>query len=395
MENPQENFGEIYHQGGGIPNQIMRFDHQRERNFGFGNQNLQNERGIQREFLFSEDEMLKEYNQFRPNQRNMMRNNPQRNRMIERENWEQDYNQELQTHNQEWTTEYQKSREWDEEYSNDWVGDYQSKMEEMDDDLEKIYNQGELEKEDWTNEYDEYNMEKAFEGNVTEKEEQEDDEWFNSYLQNEKQFSEESMKNVTHQLLSIQDPKLQNSNFMKFIEKVHTGEYSFEGNSLVSKPRINYQKTVTWEDEYGNFESPQEMVHDYQNFQQIPNNERGMVEEYKNFNSEQEMVKEYMQEQEKKYQERWREEYGEYLQDDVDEYDEIWNEEGSWNTEYLTPKQYQFSQQNPYMELDNPFEKGLELMDNGKIKKKNFLENNNQNILQKLKRENQGCYFGF
>jgi hypothetical protein len=201
MENQGENFGEIYNQGGGIPNQIMRFNNQRERNFGFGNQNLNHQRG-EREMFFSEDEMLKEYNQFRPN--HMMRSNvPQRNRMIQRENWEQDYI-ETQKPN-DWSNEYQKSREWDEEYSNDWVGDYQnSKMEEMDEIYEKSYNKSD-EKEEWINDYEEYNMEKAFEGNLTEKEEQEDDEWFNSYLKNEKQFSEESMKNITHQLLNIQD----------------------------------------------------------------------------------------------------------------------------------------------------------------------------------------------
>jgi hypothetical protein len=160
---------------------------------------------------------------------------------------------------------------------------------------------------------------------------------------------------------------------MKFIEKVHTGEYSFENNTLVSKPmlRKDLHKTVTWEDEYSNFESPQEMINDYQNFQQIPNNERDeMIEDFKTFKSEQEMVQEYMQEQERIYKEKMEKEYGEYKQDsqDYDDYDEIWNEDGVWNSEALAPKKYEFSQQNPYLELDNPFEKGLEMMDNGRIK---------------------------
>src|SRR5258708_5354976 len=119
-------------------------------------------------------------------------------------------------------------------------------------------------------------------------------------------------------MLEIEDPKLQSSNFMKFIEKVHTGEYSFEGNTLVTKlPQQQAgQKKVSWEDEYKEFQ------------QYIKDNH-----------------------------------------EDYDEYEEMWGEEGSWSNQYIkSPKEYDFSETNPFAQLQDPYQKGLEFMDNGRIK---------------------------
>eukprot|EP01112_Ceratiomyxa_fruticulosa_P002552 TRINITY_DN1267_c0_g1_i2.p1 TRINITY_DN1267_c0_g1~~TRINITY_DN1267_c0_g1_i2.p1 ORF type:complete len:728 (-),score=159.12 TRINITY_DN1267_c0_g1_i2:55-2013(-) len=51
---------------------------------------------------------------------------------------------------------------------------------------------------------------------------------------------------ITGNITQINDPKLQNSNFMKLMSKIHNGEVRFEGNTLIENEH-------EWADEYASF----------------------------------------------------------------------------------------------------------------------------------------------
>lgn len=61
------------------------------------------------------------------------------------------------------------------------------------------------------------------------------DPWFDEFLQKENQLKENSLKQITARLTSIDDPKLQQSQFMSFVRDLDSGRASIEGNTVVRK----------------------------------------------------------------------------------------------------------------------------------------------------------------
>lgn len=50
-----------------------------------------------------------------------------------------------------------------------------------------------------------------------------------------------NLKDLTHSITQIDDPKLQNSNFMKFMNKVSKGEVEFVDNQVIEKNPEEFQ----------------------------------------------------------------------------------------------------------------------------------------------------------
>ncbi len=62
---------------------------------------------------------------------------------------------------------------------------------------------------------------------------QDSDPWFEQFLQRENQLKESSLKQITARLTAIDDPKLQQSQFMSFVRDLDSGRTAIQGDKLV------------------------------------------------------------------------------------------------------------------------------------------------------------------
>ena len=86
------------------------------------------------------------------------------------------------------------------------------------------------------------------------REEEEDDGWFDNFLQKERTLQEDSLKQISAKLNAIDDPKLQNSNFMSFVrgfaanKGAHPDNWSAEQEQIQAMDR---QVASQWTEEFG------------------------------------------------------------------------------------------------------------------------------------------------
>lgn len=64
---------------------------------------------------------------------------------------------------------------------------------------------------------------------------QDSDPWFEQFLQRENQLKESSLKQITARLTAIDDPKLQQSQFMSFVRDLDSGRSVIHGDKLVRR----------------------------------------------------------------------------------------------------------------------------------------------------------------
>ncbi len=106
------------------------------------------------------------------------------------------------------------------------------------------------ESEKWANEFRE---------DLKKREDEEDDGWFEDFLNKEKTLQVDSLKQITAKLGAIDDPKLQNSNFMSFVRGfaanngAHPSEWANEFQR--QEPRSLREQGGDWETEYGHDEA--------------------------------------------------------------------------------------------------------------------------------------------
>jgi len=146
----------------------------------------------------------------------------------------------------------------------------------------------------------------------------------------------DNIKDVTRSLTELQDPKLQSTNFMKFMSGLHKGELEITEDSVISKTpadigddwaqEFESQRPQTWEEEFSNRLEQDDLY--------------GNVDD-------------------------WIEEFQE------DRYNDAWAEQftrGGPSTATIV-RDYEFSDlsRNPYLGMPDAFEIGMRLFNEGKI----------------------------
>lgn len=174
------------------------------------------------------------------------------------------------------------------------------------------------EAEKWADEYRDDNKAKQ-------DQEDDDDGWYEQFLEKEKSLKVDSLKQISARLNAIDDPKLQNSQFMAFVrnftanEGKHPDEWANEFSSQPTLQRDRLMNMMTRKEGGG--------IEDW-------------VNEYEEFNS---------------------------LYPDA-EFEGAWdrpNEGGFMQAQ--PPQEYVFSPQNPYQNAKDPFQMGRDFFENGRF----------------------------
>lgn len=185
----------------------------------------------------------------------------------------------------------------------------------------------------WAEEYLEHTENRAWE--ASEKEILDDTKWIDDF-QNQ-QGDDELAKTANEFLSTVSDPTLTNSEFMKFVKKIGDGDIKIKDNEVI-------EKTLD--------EKSEEWAHEFtQNFQG-----KSLVDKWEEeFTSEKEITDE---------------DFWERLQKHWEEVDQSGHDGHPWLTEFEQSepfKEYKFEEENPLLNHPDPFQAGLEKLQQGDI----------------------------
>eukprot|EP00029_Vermamoeba_vermiformis_P004166 TRINITY_DN14696_c0_g1_i1.p1 TRINITY_DN14696_c0_g1~~TRINITY_DN14696_c0_g1_i1.p1 ORF type:complete len:672 (+),score=146.82 TRINITY_DN14696_c0_g1_i1:50-2065(+) len=145
----------------------------------------------------------------------------------------------------------------------------------------------------------------------------------------------------------LNDPKMRNSNFVQLLNKISTGEVQIDENkqTIVETPQ-----SERWANEFDTFDGgPQQQQRG------------GWVNEFENFDEPKQWVEDF--EKFDMNDPQWVNDFtGSATEEWIKQYQEIMKNNG-----FLEQPDYQFQQENPFMNHPAPFEKGMELFNRGDI----------------------------
>eukprot|EP01114_Cavostelium_apophysatum_P014206 TRINITY_DN3628_c0_g1_i2.p1 TRINITY_DN3628_c0_g1~~TRINITY_DN3628_c0_g1_i2.p1 ORF type:complete len:484 (+),score=168.39 TRINITY_DN3628_c0_g1_i2:369-1820(+) len=209
------------------------------------------------------------------------------------------------------------------------------------DDMERYYQEA-SQTRGWVDEFEDYRqndqMERYFE------EAQETNNWVDEFEGHRPidKVGGGTLRDLTHTITQIQDPKLQNTNFMRFMSKISKGEVALRDNQVIEQTPEEIEAN-RWADEFeshrGKDESgvfgaesdrwAEEFSRDYEDRSA---DNQDWVNEFENFSEQQDWLNEF-------------------------------NSFSSQSNEYV----FGDPEENPYMNHSNPYKKGIQLFDEGKI----------------------------
>jgi len=216
-----------------------------------------------------------------------------------------------------------------------WVQEFQQMPEGHlhPEEMERIYQQS-VHTNKWVDDFEEFHKEGKMEEAWGEA--QDTQRWVDEFegVRPVQQLGKSDLRDLTASITQqIKDPKLQSTNFMKFMHKISEGQVTFDGNKVVEKSPSELEAD-TWADEFGKYMDKSEGENWAQEFREqhgeaFPDN---WLNEFEQFSDEQQWVQEF-------------------------------------NNMYVAPNEYQFVDpaENPYMDHPHPFDKGLKLFQEGKI----------------------------
>eukprot|EP01117_Protostelium_nocturnum_P010862 TRINITY_DN3918_c0_g1_i3.p1 TRINITY_DN3918_c0_g1~~TRINITY_DN3918_c0_g1_i3.p1 ORF type:complete len:654 (+),score=228.69 TRINITY_DN3918_c0_g1_i3:135-2096(+) len=226
----------------------------------------------------------------------------------------------------------------------DWANEFQShsnsmrEVEPYHDNFNQVWEQQQKERhvDEMAREFEAFDQERRFEEIYNES--QETQKWVDEFEGVRPISRVDNIKSLTQTITEIQDPKLQGTNFMKMMRGLAKGELELKDNQVVETNK----DTEEWANEF-----QKEFPILNQNF-----GDDDWADQFEN---------EYAPHHE------WLEEFESNLDE---ESDREWIRQFSSQASSATVvKDYKFSDadQNPYIGMANPFQKGIELFDDGKI----------------------------
>eukprot|EP01121_Diplochlamys_sp_Union-15-3_P009805 TRINITY_DN2690_c0_g1_i2.p1 TRINITY_DN2690_c0_g1~~TRINITY_DN2690_c0_g1_i2.p1 ORF type:complete len:712 (-),score=133.57 TRINITY_DN2690_c0_g1_i2:101-2128(-) len=165
---------------------------------------------------------------------------------------------------------------------------------------------------------------------------EETEKWVNEFGVSDysRQPSMTDWRSLTEQARSINDPKLQESDFMKFLNKLSDGQLSIANNKLVENAKND------WVEDYkkgGYEEKSEKWMEDFEKWTKLQGKED------------------------------WIDDYTKFAEDDSKWAQEFETFSGNTAFEAENNGEYEFQKDNPFIDDANAFEKGLKLFEEGNI----------------------------
>eukprot|EP01125_Pyxidicula_operculata_P006415 TRINITY_DN2225_c0_g1_i2.p1 TRINITY_DN2225_c0_g1~~TRINITY_DN2225_c0_g1_i2.p1 ORF type:complete len:704 (-),score=174.46 TRINITY_DN2225_c0_g1_i2:125-2236(-) len=209
-----------------------------------------------------------------------------------------------------------------------------------------VHHRPDVKSSSWTNEF--YEQDHEFEDIYAEKN-PESKEWSESFIKEEEEYNNKNFsadatwQDLARQASTINDPKLQNSQFIQFINKMATGDIKIENGSVVETTPV------------------EKMANE---FLAGERNRQSWVSEF----DEEEEFKEWDDSWKNKFSRSWANEFTDTNFDNdedlVDHYSNVWE-----NLRKEESNGYNFQEQNEFLSDPEAYNKGLELFNAGDIPK--------------------------
>lgn len=157
----------------------------------------------------------------------------------------------------------------------------------------------------------------------------------------------ESLQDLTRSITEINDPKLQQTQFMRLMQKMSKGEVDFVDNQLIDRSKEEFD--------------PDQLAEEFATTS-LSESERWAQEFHTGEFQPDELVREFEKEREKDVW-NWLSQY-----EHLDSQTEEWLKDYSEGLDSSThPYQFTPARDNPYMAIENPFQKGIELFEEGRV----------------------------